>query len=146
MSGGKIDYSVLALPKSKPKGKAAPKRIPQQSAKQRKKQAAANDDREVVFKRQGRICFAANISPVCQGRAVDPHELIPVGLGGPRVSWNRVGICRACHRAAQGSVGGNRLIFTWKGQAQGEKPNADVPGNVTCYWKGRTAWKGRSKS
>lgn len=107
------------------------------SRKQRAAFAEAAPDRERVFQRQGYVCFAVNVSKVCTGRCEDPHELIPVGRGGPRESWNRVGICRACHRAAQGRVGGLRLIFSWIGMAEGAKPNADVPGNVTCRWRDR---------
>lgn len=74
------------------------------------------------------------VSPVCTFFMDDPHELIPVGVGGPRESWNRVGLCRADHREAQGRVGGNRLLFDWVGKDDGLQPNADQPGNVTCRW------------
>lgn len=146
-----IDYSLLkfskvpakvkpapvkpakAAPAKKPKGPVARDR----AARKRKGQQVANQDRGRVFGRTGGWCFARHVSPVCQGRAVDPHELIPVGAGGPRESWNRVGLCRACHDEAQGRVGGNRLIFTWPGKADGGRPNADVAGNVTCEWVGK---------
>lgn len=81
------------------------------------------------------VCVGHGVNPGCQYFAVDPHELIPVGRGGPRESWNRVPVCRCCHREAQGRVGGLRLIFDWPGKADGAKPNADEPGNVTCYWR-----------
>jgi 5-methylcytosine-specific restriction endonuclease McrA len=101
----------------------------------RQAQPVANTDREVVFQRQGWMCFANGISPVCVGKLQDPHELIPVSRGGKRESHNRVGLCRACHRAAQGRVGGLRLIFTWIGKAEGKKPNANQLGNVACSWR-----------
>ncbi len=105
--------------------------------------AAALDRDDVVFTRQTvrgewrPRCVGWRINPGCTYDAVDPHELIPVGIGGARESWNRVAVCRSCHREAQGRVGGNRLVFDWPGKADGAKPNADEPGNVTCYWRGK---------
>jgi len=95
---------------------------------------AAAVDKARVMRRHGGRCVAWGISRVCQQWAVDPHELIPVGVGGPRESWNRVPICRACHRAAQGTVGGTRLKFWWPGKEDGTMPAADTPGHVRCYW------------
>lgn len=118
-----------------PKGKPNTPKV-RRARRRRQLFADAADDREVVYLRQGYVCFAFRVSPVCTGRVQDPHELIPVGAGGPRESWNRVGTCRACHRAAQGRVGGNRLVYDWPGKADGRPPNADVPGNVTCSWRG----------
>lgn len=111
------------------------------AARRRKLLAVAADDRAVVFKRdtpRGEWrprCVGWRINPGCKYYATDPHELIPVGRGGKRESWNRVSVCRCCHREAQGRVGGLRLIFDWPGKADGAKPNADQPGNVTCYWR-----------
>ena len=139
-----IDYSGFRFAKGQPKqpGKAAGlkrSKLKPISKKQRAKIQPAADDRQRVFEREGHVCFAVNVSKVCTGKCEDPHELIPVGRGGPRESWNRVGICRACHRAAQGTVGGARLIFSWPGMAEGAKPNANKPGNVTCRWRERAA-------
>lgn len=150
-----IDYSLLAFPKKgapkpvvakpaavpakKPKGPVARAR----ATKKRKAQAVAAKDRGKVFGRTGGWCFARHVSPVCQGRAVDPHELIPVGAGGPRESWNRVPLCRRDHDEAQGRVGGNRLVFEWPGKADGKPPNADEPGNVTATWRGADHGAGR---
>lgn len=132
-----IDYSLFKFRKKKHD-------TPKDDRAKRKRQAqpAANTDRDEVFARQGWICFAHGISPVCLGKLSDPHELIPVSRGGPRESWNRVGLCRACHRAAQGRVGGLRLIFTWLGKSDGKKPNANVKGNVTCFWREPKRGKG----
>lgn len=153
-----IDYSLLAFPKkgapkpvAKPAvpAKVAPAKKPKgpvardRAARKRKAQAVAAKDRGRVFGRTGGWCFARHVSPVCQGRAVDPHELIPVGAGGPRESWNRVPLCRACHDAGQGRVGGNLLIFDWPGKADGKPPNADEPGNVTVTWRGADHGAGR---
>ncbi len=88
-----------------------------------------------VFDRQRQICFAQGISPVCTGKPDDPHELIPRGAGGRKSLTNTVGVCRPCHDAAQGRVGGNLLVFDWKGKADGRPPRADIPGNVSCRWK-----------
>ena len=118
-------------PGRKPKGPVARAR----AAKKRKGQAVANQDRGRVFGRTGGWCFTRHVSPVCQGRAVDPHELIPVGAGGKRESWNRVPLCRACHDETQGRVGGNRLVFDWPGKADGRPPNADEAGNVKAAWR-----------
>jgi hypothetical protein len=125
-----VDYSGFAFPKT---GKTEKQR--RASKRQTLVLAPAAKDRARVFARQGGRCIALLVSPVCTGLAVDPHELIPVGRGGKRVSSNRVGICRACHDAAQGRVGGNRLIFEWTGMADGAAPNADQSGNVTCRWR-----------
>lgn len=94
-------------------------------------------DRTKVFKRQGGVCYARGVSPVCTFTVQDPHELVPVGRGGKRVSSNRVGVCRVCHDEAQGRVGGNRLIFEWPGHDEGQPPNADEQGNVTVRWRDR---------
>lgn len=127
-----IDYSKLALAKT---GETPKKR---RARRRRANLAAAGVDRDTrVMNRHGGNCVALGISPVCTKRAVDPHELIPVGRGGPRESWNRVPICRACHRAAQGAVGGIKLWFDWPGKADGGKPNADQPGNLKVTWKGK---------
>jgi hypothetical protein len=87
-------------------------------------------DRAAVFARQGGRCAGLGINPTCTGVAVDPHELVPVGAGGKRISQNRVGLCRACHRETQGRVGGLRLRFFWGWSA----PNADRVGNVLPWW------------
>lgn len=151
---GKIDYSKLALPKVRPQGPSwrkagvqapatpparPPRRKAKGTAKRRAKKrtrtlAVAADDRQVVFTRQHHTCFAVLVSPVCTRTVQDPHELVPVGVGGKRVSRNRVGLCRADHQEAQGRVGGNRLVFDWPGKDAGEPPNADVLGNVTVTW------------
>lgn len=146
-----IDYSLFkfgkvakkAAPSVKPvKQKAAPLaktgKTPKdlRAARNRKAQTVANRDRGRVFGRTGGWCFTRHVSPICQGRAVDPHELIPVGAGGKRESWNRVPLCRACHDETQGRVGGNRLVFEWPGKADGRPPNADEPGNVQATWRG----------
>lgn len=147
-----IDWDQLAFPKTRKAQPAAAAKVvkpkptlkrggpvkttKRRAARNRKAQLAANVDRAVVFARQSQTCFAVAVSPVCTKRVQDPHELIPQGRGGPQESWNRVGLCRACHDAAQGRVGGNRLIFDWPGKADGAKPNADQPGHVTCRWKG----------
>lgn len=125
-----IDYSNFQFRKKK---NDTPK--DDRARRNRKAMPVAATDRELVFKRQGWICFAHGISPVCLGKLQDPHELIPVSRGGKRESHNRVGLCRACHRAAQGRVGGLRLIFSWWGKSEGRKPDADVRGNVTCTWR-----------
>jgi 5-methylcytosine-specific restriction endonuclease McrA len=132
--GPRIDYSLFQLGK---KRHDTPSK--DRARRKRKAQPAANADRDTVFQRQGWVCFAVGVSPVCTGDVCDPHELIPVSRGGPRVSWNRVGLCRTCHRQAQGRVGGIRLVFTWVGKDQGQQPNADQRGNVTCSWRERTA-------
>lgn len=138
-----IDYSQLAFPKVKPKAapaKPAKGPVARDRAKRNRKAAAvAGTDRERVRQRQRGRCFAEGISPVCTGLMQDPHELIPVGAGGKRESRNRVGLCRKCHDEAQGRVGGNRLVFTWRGQRDGKPPNADEPGNVGCRWQERPA-------
>lgn len=134
---GKIDYSLLAIPKIKvlPKARKAPGPVSRARKKKRRQtMVVAALDRGKVFRRQAGVCYAAGVSPVCTGRVQDPHELIPVGAGGPRISSNRVGVCRACHKAAQGRVGGNLLKFDWPGQVDGQPPNADQAGNVTCRW------------
>jgi len=158
---GKIDYSVLAIPKVKPQGPSwkkqqgsIPAARPREdrpkpggrkpkgpTAKARAKKrtatmAVAATDRQRVFERQQHTCFAVGVSKVCRRRVQDPHELVPVGAGGKRVSRNRVGLCRPCHDAAQGKVGGNVLIFDWVGKADGQPPNADQLGNVTVKWIG----------
>lgn len=91
---------------------------------------AADDRDQVVLARHGGRCVGSGVNPGCTGVAIDPHELIPVGAGGKRVSENRVGVCRCCHNEAQGRVGGLRLRFHW---ASG-RPNADIPGNVMPWW------------
>lgn len=106
-------------------------------AKRRLHMKVAAVDRTKVFRRQGGVCYARAVSPVCTGTVQDPHELVPVGRGGKRVSSNRVGVCRVCHDEAQGRVGGNRLIFEWPGMDEGQPPNADEPGNVTVRWRDR---------
>lgn len=128
----RIDYKALgpqAIPKCERPAKTRARR-------NRAMRADAADDRARVFARQGHVCFAVHVSPVCKRRVRDPHELIPVSEGGPRVSWNRVGVCRQCHHATDATIGGRRLMFNWPGKADGQPPNADVPGNVTCYWRG----------
>lgn len=126
---------VLARPgcRRKPKGPEARRR----ARKRRLHMKVAAIDRTKVFRRQGGVCYARAVSPVCTGAVQDPHELIPVGRGGKRVSTNRVGVCRACHDAAQGRVGGNLLIFEWPGMDEGQAPNADEQGNVTVRWRDR---------
>lgn len=144
-----IDYrhldGVLAFPKkgpAKPPTKPTKGPVARDRAKRNRKAAAvAISDREKVRRRQQGRCFAEGISPVCTGLMQDPHELIPVGAGGKRESRNRVGLCRVDHDEAQGRVGGNRLVFTWRGQRDGKPPNADEPGNVGCYWRERPARK-----
>jgi 5-methylcytosine-specific restriction endonuclease McrA len=130
-----IDYQKLALPKKGARTKKTRKPLRAMRPRQRKILDAAAVDRVRVFARQNWTCFAAQVSPVCRQKLQDPHELIPVGRGGKRESWNRVGLCRPCHRAAQGRVGGIRLLFDWDGRAEGRLPNADKPGNVRCRWK-----------
>lgn len=97
---------------------------------------AASADKVKVVHRQHGVCIGFGVNPHCWGVIHDAHELIGRGQGGPRESWNRVGVCRCCHREAQGRVGGNRLLFDWPGKADGAKPNADEPGNVRCHWRG----------
>lgn len=97
--------------------------------------AAADDRDQRVMGRYGGRCIAYGISPVCEGRAVDPHELIPVGAGGKREADNRVPICRADHQECQGRVGGNRLTFDWGGRVNGAPPLATVLGSVLVGWR-----------
>lgn len=98
--------------------------------------AAAAVDRDTrVMNRYGGRCIAHGISPVCQGRAVDPHELVSVGAGGKREAYNRVPICRVDHREAQGRVGGARLKFDWAGRNEGRPPMADVRGMTKVTWQ-----------
>jgi hypothetical protein len=127
-----IDYRGFAQPKTGD----TPKR--RRARRRRKVLAAGAVDRDTqVMNRYGGLCVAHRVSPVCQRRACDPHELIPRSQGGPLESWNREPICRACHRETQGRVGGNRLMFNWPGKAEGQRPNADQPGNVQPIWTDR---------
>lgn len=116
-----------------PKSGKRPKDL--RASRRRAMLKAAAADRELVRERQRGLCFAWGVAPGCQQWMHDPHELIPVGAGGPRISSNRVGVCRSCHREAQGRVGGNRLTFEWPCKADGRLPNADLPGFVTAVWR-----------
>jgi hypothetical protein len=120
----------LAFPK--------PGDTPSRARKKRKGQAQreAAKDKARVFARSYGACVGVHVSPVCQRVAVHPHEIVPVGAGGRRISRNRVGICAACHREVQGRVGGNRLIIRWPGDTDGVPVNADL-GNVWCEWRER---------
>lgn len=134
-----MDYSQLAIPKTGDTQKKSRARRRRQTLK-----AAAKTRDSQVMNRYGGRCIAEGISPVCTGRAMDPHELVGVGAGGSRVDPdNRVPTCRTDHREAQGRVGGNRLIYGWKGKDDGQKPTATVRGTVSVTWKptGRTAWR-----
>ncbi len=127
-----IDYSGFAFPKTG----HTPKTL--RAKRRRTSLAAAAVDRDArVINRHGGRCVGLGVNPTCQGKATEPHELIPVGAGGPRESWNRVPVCRACHNEAQGRVGGNRLKFSWPGIRAGGLPNADKPGNVRVWWAGK---------
>lgn len=123
----RIDYSGLAFPKTG--GKATGREKATVKA--------------LVFARDEGICRAWGVSPVCQTRAWDRHELIPVGLGGPVTTQNCITICRADHRACQNGIGGHSLTFTWPGKAKGRPPNADKPGQVRAIWRG--LWNGIGK-
>lgn len=80
-------------------------------------------------------CWAYGISPVCQKRATDPHELVRRGAGGKVSLENSVASCRACHNQADARVGGNRLTADWDGKADGLPPKANVQGNVRAIWR-----------
>jgi 5-methylcytosine-specific restriction endonuclease McrA len=97
--------------------------------------AAGDAIRDHVFRWQRHVCFAQGVSPVCIGRCEDPHEIVPRGAGGVKSLANTVGVCRPCHNAAQGRVGGNRLIFDWTGRAEGQPPQANKRGQVWCWWR-----------
>lgn len=141
-----IDWDRLRFPKRRPAKPTAPSPKPKarpkirttkrRAAKNRKARKVAADDRGQVFDRQQGVCFAAGISPVCTRRCQHPHELIPVSRGGPRKSWNRVGLCPECHAATDATLGGRKLHFHWPGKADGTPPNADTPGNVWATWTG----------
>lgn len=124
----RIDYQVLALPKVG--------RTPSQDRASRRRKAVseAAKVKAQVFARDGYTCRAFGVSRVCQRRAWDRHELIPVGRGGPIESRNCVAICRACHRACQNGVGGIRLVFSWPGA----KPNADRLDGIKVTWRERS--------
>lgn len=123
---GKIDYRGLAIPKTGETPKT------RRAARRRAALKAAGKDRDgIVFRRDGGRCAGWGVNPHCSGQAVDPHELIPVGIGGQRISSNRVGLCRSCHRETQGRVGGLRLRFFW---AWPGPPNADMVGSVLPWW------------
>ncbi len=87
-----------------------------------------------VFARQRQVCIGRGVNPQCTFVPVDPHELMPRGLGYPVALWNTVGVCRACHSCAQDHIGGNPLQFDWTGKADGALPRADVQGNVRVRW------------
>lgn len=129
-------YQTAAVGCQRARKKPGPE-AKRRAKKRRLHMKVAAVDRTKVFRRQSGVCYARDVSPVCTGVVQDPHELIPVGRGGKRVSSNRVGVCRVCHDEAQGRVGGNRLIFEWPGQDEGQPPNADEPGNVTARWRDR---------
>lgn len=126
-----IDYTILAQPKT---GQTTKQRRASRRRKTLKAAAGTRDSQ--VMNRYGGRCIAVNISPVCQGRAMDPHELISVGAGGSRVDAdNRAPVCRMDHNEAQGRVGGNRLLFSWKGKDEGQKPTATKLGTVKVSWR-----------
>jgi 5-methylcytosine-specific restriction endonuclease McrA len=81
------------------------------------------------------ICWAYGVSPVCTKWATEPHELIPRGAGGKVSLANSVATCRACHNAAQGRVGGLKLVATWGGKDEGRPPRADLRGFVRPIWR-----------
>lgn len=82
-------------------------------------------------------CAAYGVSPVCTTRARDPHELVRRGAGGKISLDNSVPVCRECHHEADGKIGGNRLVFDWKGKADGLAPKASESGNVWPVWRAR---------
>lgn len=144
-------YSRCAFPKQRKKP-AVDSQAKQRRATRKKVEAADDRARRAVHRTlvqriflqphwHGR-CSAEGVSPVCTGRARDPHELIPRGAGGEVSLENTVPICRECHHEANGKVGGNRLTYEWPGRADGVKPRADIPGNVRAVWKSRSR-KGR---
>jgi hypothetical protein len=125
-----IDWSGFGLPKT---GQTPKKR---KAARRRHELTVAAGDRDgQVMTRYGGKCVASGICPTCTGWAMDPHELIPVGAGGERASYNRVPICRTCHQEAQGRVGGIRLLFDWRGRHEGQAPTADVLGTLLVLFR-----------
>jgi hypothetical protein len=130
-----IDYTGFGFPKDA-KHPAQPKtRKQERKTDNGRAERAASADKLKVKARQHQVCFGWGVNPHCQKTIWDAHELISQAQGGPRESWNRVGLCRRCHREAQGRVGGNRLLFDWVGKQAGAKPNANLPNNVTCRWR-----------
>lgn len=125
------------LPFRKPAGPTAKARAKKRSKAMR----AAMKDTRILRRRQTygdepkARCFFVPLAPAwCKGWMQDPHEIVPVGAGGKRVSANRVGVCRPCHDHVQGQVGGNDLAVEWRGKADGLPPNADEPGNCWPAW------------
>lgn len=132
---GRIDYSALAFPKLEPRTRT-------KGRKDRAARTTKADVKAQVFARDV-TCRAYGVSPVCSKRPVDRHELVPVGVGGKVTTGNCVAVCRACHDAAQNSLGGLPLAFDWPGKGNRKPPDADRPGGVWAVWKG--LWRGTQK-
>lgn len=119
---------------------ALPKGVTRQAIKEQNDDRAKVEHRRIVDKilvDWKFRCAAYGVSPVCTKRAVDPHELVRRGQGGEVSPQNSVPVCRACHHEADGKIGGNRLVFHWKGEDDGLAPRADVASNVWAVWIGR---------